>query len=136
MPVSRFTAPPAVPRIMMVSSEVSPWAKSGGLADVLEALPKALAAAGHAVCVVLPRYMHGFDAPSERIVDSLPIALGGAIYDVSIYRLIAEGVTLYFVDNAGIYGRNGLYGDHFGDFGDNHIRYAVLCKAALEISRT
>jgi starch synthase len=121
---------------MMVSSEASPWAKTGGLADVLEALPKALAAAGHQVCVVIPRYMHGFEAPSERVVDQMPLAVGGAVYDVAVYRLVTDGVTIFFVDHAGIYGRNGLYGDHFGDFGDNHIRYAVLCKAALEISRT
>ncbi|HXJ44246.1 MAG TPA: glycogen synthase GlgA [Bryobacteraceae bacterium] len=125
-----------LPRIMMVSSEASPWAKSGGLADVLEALPKALAAAGHRVSVVIPRYMHALAAPAERVIDVLPITLGGAVYDTSILRSKQDGVTIFYVEHAGIYGRDGLYGDQFGDYGDNHIRFAVLCKAALEISRT
>ena len=120
---------------MMVSSEASPWAKTGGLADVVEALPKALVAAGHDVCVVIPRYMHAFAAQAERIVDWMPIALGGTVYDTAIYRLVQDGVTIFYVDHPGIYAREGLYGDKYGDFGDNHIRFGVLCKAALEISR-
>lgn len=134
MPLSR-SIPLHQPRIMMVSSEASPWAKTGGLADVVEALPKALVAAGHDVCVVIPRYMHAFAAPAERIVDWMPISLGGTVYDTAIYRLVQDGVTIFYVDHPGIYAREGLYGDKYGDFGDNHIRFGVLCKAALEISR-
>ncbi len=62
-------------RVMMVSSEVSPWARSGGLADVLGALPDALAALGHHVAVVVPRYMHAEGAPAARVTGPIAIPL-------------------------------------------------------------
>jgi len=120
---------------MMVSSECSPWAKSGGLADVVGALPQALAGLGHAVAVVIPRYMHAYDAPAQRVIGNLPIHLGHAVYDASIWEMSSGGVTTYFVEHAGLFGRDGLYGDRHGEFGDNHIRFALLSKAAIEISR-
>jgi starch synthase len=123
------------PRILMVSAEASPWAKSGGLADVLGALPAALAAAGHTVAVVIPRYMNARDAPATRVAERLPIPLGTDLYYVDIWQLQSRGVTLYFVDHPGLFGRAGLYGDQRGDFPDNHIRFAVLSKAAIEIAR-
>jgi starch synthase len=124
------------PRILMVSSEASPWAKSGGLADVVGALPAALAAHGHAVGVVIPRYMHGQAAPARRVIGRLPIQLGLATYDVSVWEMSSpDRVTTYFVEHAGLYGRDGLYGDRHGEYGDNHLRFALLSKAAIEISR-
>jgi starch synthase len=119
----------------MVSAEASPWAKSGGLADVLGALPAALAAAGHAVGVVIPRYMKAKNAPARRIADHVPIALGGTVYYVAIWQLESRGTTCYFVDNPELFDRPGLYGDQLGDYPDNHIRFALLSKAAIEISR-
>ncbi|MES1257989.1 MAG: glycogen synthase GlgA [Acidobacteriota bacterium] len=124
-----------LPRIMMVSSEASPWAKSGGLADVVGALPAALARLGHAVAVVIPRYMRAWEAPAQRVIGRLPIPLGHAVYDASVWEMRSGGVTTYFVEHAGLFGRDGLYGDGHGEFGDNHIRFALLSKAAIEISR-
>ncbi|HVW86119.1 MAG TPA: glycogen/starch synthase, partial [Bryobacteraceae bacterium] len=123
------------PRIMMVSSEANPWAKSGGLADVVAALPVALAQLGHPVSVVIPRYMNAPSAPAPRIAERIPIALGSTIYDVDVWAMESSGVTHFFVDNPGLYQRDGLYGDQYGDYGDNHVRFAVLAKAALEIAR-
>ena len=124
---------------MMVSSEVTPWARSGGLADVLGALPQALAALGYHVAVVAPRYMHAADAPASRVIDEMAVPLGYSRIQVGVWAMIdAVGpgsVTHYFVENAALYGRAGLYGDATGDFDDNHIRFAVLSRAALEISR-
>ncbi len=123
----------------MVSSEVSPWARSGGLADVLGALPQALAALGHQVAVVLPRYMHAADAPATRVIDVLPVPMGPGTIDVAVWSMTATfgpgSVTHYFIENAALYGREGLYGDTHGEFGDNHRRFALLARAALEISR-
>jgi len=132
-----MTATANLPRILMVSSEASPWAKSGGLADVVGALPAALAGLGHAVGVVIPRYMHAETAPATRIIARLPLRLGHATYDAGVWEMISpeDGVTTYFIENAGFYGRDGLYGDRHGEFGDNHLRFALLCKAAIEISR-
>ena len=119
----------------MVSSEASPWAKSGGLADVLGALPAALVRAGHTVGVVIPRYMDARSAPARRVIDSIVIPLGPNLYDVSVWQLDAGEVRMFFVDQPGLYYRDGLYGDANGDFSDNHIRFAVLSRAAIEISR-
>lgn len=129
-------------RVMMVSSEVSPWARSGGLADVLGALPRALAELGYHVAVVAPRYMHAADAPASLIVDRMPVPLGADRIEVGIWAMTSHiergSVTHYFVENADLYGpggRDGLYGDADGDYPDNHIRFAVLARASLEISR-
>ena len=122
-------------RVIMISSEVGPWARSGGLADVLQALPGALAALGHKVAVVAPRYMNAASAPAEKIVDRMPIALGANIRQAGLWAMKEGGVTHYFLENAALYDRPGLYGDASGDFADNHIRFAFLCRAALEISR-
>ncbi|HVV46632.1 MAG TPA: glycogen synthase GlgA [Bryobacteraceae bacterium] len=130
-------------RVMMVSSEVSPWARSGGLADVLGALPGALAELGYEVAVVVPRYMNAADAPASRITDSLPVPFGATRIPVGVWAGTKEigpgSVTHYFVENAELYGPEGrgpgLYGDQHGDYPDNHIRFAVFSRAALEISR-
>ncbi len=127
--------PFARPRILMVSSEASPWAKSGGLADVLGALPPALARLGHAVGVVLPRYMGARSAPARRVIDSVIIGLGSRLFDVSVWEMESGGVRMFFVDEPSLYERDGLYGGPTGDFSDNHIRFALLSKAAIEISR-
>jgi starch synthase len=124
-----------LPRILMVSSESSPWAKSGGLADVVGSLPLELARTGHSVAVVIPGYGSGRDAPADRVLTGIPIPAAGRIFPVSVRALTASGVTTFFVDQPELYDRPGLYGDRKGDYPDNHIRFAVLCRAALEVSR-
>jgi starch synthase len=125
-------------RIMMVSSEVSPWARSGGLADVLGALPNALAELGYHVAVVVPRYMHAADAPATRVIERLTVPLGDINIETSVWAMGspvgAGSVTQYFVENASLYPRDGLYGSSGVDYPDNHIRFALLARAALEIS--
>ena len=123
------------PGVLMVSSEASPYAKSGGMADVLGALPLALVKLGYRVGVVLPRYQNAYKTNARRVIDALPIPLGGGTYTVGIWELEDQGVRYFFVDHPGLYGRSGLYADQYGDFGDNHIRFAVLSKAAIEIAR-
>src|SRR5438105_4377473 len=111
----------------MVSSEVSPWAKSGGLADVVSSLPAALSRLGHPVAVVTPRYMQAAAAPAKRVVPYLRIPMGGRHFDIALWELRGDsGPVTYFVEHAGLFDRPGLYGDQRGDFPDNHIRFAVL----------
>jgi starch synthase len=121
----------------MVSAEASPWAKSGGLADVLGALPNALARMGHPVATVIPRYMGAKNAPARRVIRDLRIPLGKRIFEVAIWELQTgqDTGTYYFVDQPELFDRSGLYGDREGDFPDNHIRFALLSRAALEIAR-
>ncbi|MDE3198825.1 MAG: glycogen synthase GlgA [Acidobacteriota bacterium] len=120
---------------MMVSSEAAPWAKSGGLADVLGALPQALAQRGHSVAVVIPRYMNALKAPAVRVGERIPVPLGYGTRGVDIWSIESDGVMMFFVDDPGLFGRDGLYGDRHGEFGDNHLRFATLCRAAIEIAR-
>ena len=124
-----------LPGVLMVSSEASPWAKTGGLADVLGSLPAALAQLGHKVGVVIPRYMDAFEAPATRVYDNLWILIGRTWYETTIWELETAGVRYFFVGQHELYDRPTLYGDHTGDFPDNHIRFALLCKAALEVAR-
>ena len=128
------------PRILMVSSEAGPWAKSGGLADVLEALPPALTRLGHTVATVIPRYAGAKNAPATRVIRGMRIPLGARIFDVAVWELrpaarSPDTGTVFFVDQPELFDRPGLYGDARGDYADNHIRFALLSKAALEISR-
>ena len=118
----------------MVASEAAPFAKTGGLADVLGSLPPALTDKGEEVAVVLPAYSTIDLRGAERIYNDLTVWMDGGRYDCSIDRFIRLGVHYLFVNCPALYGRQGIYGDRHGDYGDNHIRYAVLCRAALAIA--
>jgi starch synthase len=119
----------------MVSSEAAPLAKTGGLADVVGALPSALRALGDEVAVVLPRYGSIDLAGARPVYDPLPIFFGPARYDASIHQPEGE-FPVYLVDCPSLFGRKELYGDARGDYPDNHIRFAVLARAALVVART
>lgn len=122
-------------RVLMISSEAAPFAKTGGLADVLGALPPELNALGDECAVVLPRYGSIDVSAAEKVYSGLRVYLGGGYYECDIYKKVVRGTQFFFVEHLGLYGRDGFYGDKFGDFGDNHIRYALLCSAALGIAR-
>ena len=118
----------------MVSSEVAPLAKTGGLADVVASLPPALRAIGDEVAVVIPRYGFIDLKGLRRVYDHLPVFLGPARYDTSIFLSQGED-PLYLVDCPDLFGRQGLYGENGADYPDNHIRFAVLARAALAVAR-
>lgn len=119
----------------MVASEATPFCKTGGLADVIGALPAALKQLGHEVAVVLPAYrVNKYPGPLREVYRSLRIYLGKG-YDVNIYECLERGVPFYFVDSAELFDRAGIYNEHGQDYADNHMRYAVLCMAALNVSR-
>ncbi len=122
-------------KILMVASEATPFAKTGGLADVMGALPQALNAGGDEVGVVLPRYRGIALEGAQRVYADLTIWLGLAQWKVDIYRTESAGVPYYLVDSPALYDRDGIYGDGDGDYKDNHIRFAVLSQAALAIVR-
>jgi starch synthase len=100
------------------------------LADVLGALPPALARQGWEVTVVSPRY-RGVDAGS--FVDRVPISLGGQSFDVGFYDApMADGARALLIDVPELFDREGLYHVRSVDYADNARRFAVLSKAALE----
>lgn len=125
----------AMTKVLMVASEAAPFAKSGGLGDVLGALPAALVEQGATVAVVLPRY--GWIPPGGlmRIYENLPVWLGARCWRTDIYSATERGVPFLMVDCPELYDRPGLYGDGGADYADNAIRFAVLARAALEIVR-
>jgi len=118
----------------MVASEATPLAKTGGLADVLGSLPAALSSCGDQVAVVIPRYGFIDLKGMRRVWDHLPVFLGADRYDTAIY-LAPEEYQLYLVDCPPLFDREGLYGEDGEDYPDNHIRFAVLARAALGIAR-
>jgi starch synthase len=121
-------------RILFVASEGLPFSKTGGLADVVEALPKALTALGHEVAVVLPKY-RGTKADTP-IIPSLTIPFGNRLRfpEISDGTLL-DDVRYFFVDDPAYFDRDGIYGNSAGDFPDNAERYSELCRAAIEISK-
>ncbi|MBP8273514.1 MAG: glycogen synthase GlgA [Acidobacteria bacterium] len=119
--------------VLMVSSEVAPWAKTGGLADVLGGLPASLVRHGHAVTVVLPRY-RGIN-PGTADVRAGEVILGTVRYPVAWHvRQEQAGVRTVFVDCPVLFDRAGLYGSGGQDFADNADRFAVLAAAALDFA--
>lgn len=130
-------------RVVHVASEVAPFAQSGGLADVLGGLPPALASHGLEVAVVAPLY-RGVAArlvsANIELAPGIPItvALGPHTVHATLRTARARGVTFGFVDCPPLYDRpGGLYGPTgASDWGDNHLRFAVLGKAAFEHAGT
>jgi starch synthase len=124
-----------VPRVLNVASEAAPFAKTGGLADVLGSLPPALARLGDEVAVLLPLY-RGVSLPSAGPILTLPIQVGPHGYSVAIHEVWRQNVRYLFADCPPLYDRAGIYGEDGADYPDNHIRFAVLCQAALGVARS
>ena len=124
-----------MPRILMLASEASPFAKTGGLGDVLGALPAALVERGEDVAVVLPRYRLAEIPAAERVWLAMPLWVGSHSFTVAIDLTISNGVRYYFVDCPALFDRTGIYGDHGVDYPDNHVRFGLLNQAALGIAR-
>jgi len=122
-------------KILMVASEANPFAKTGGLADVVGALAAALRDRGEEVGIVLPRYRGVPLENARRVLDDLGLWLGPAHYPASAWQVVERGVPYYFIDCPALYDRDGIYGGASGDFPDNHIRFAALSEAALAVVR-
>ncbi|HVP48982.1 MAG TPA: glycogen synthase GlgA [Bryobacteraceae bacterium] len=120
-------------KVLMVASEATPFAKTGGLADVVGSLPGALRSFDCEVAVLIPRYRAIDLGSARRIYDSLPVWLGGVQHQTSLYQ--AGETPFYFLDAPALYDRDGLYGDSDGDYPDNAVRFAVLSRAALAVAR-
>ena len=120
-------------RILMVAAEGVPYAKTGGLADVIGALPRALKRLGHDVRVVLPRYQ---SIAAERwqlrtAVADLPVPMDAEVEHVRVLETPAgEEVPVYFVDSERYFQREKLYG-----YQDEGERFILFSRAALELTR-
>ncbi len=119
----------------MVSSEAAPFAKTGGLADVLGALPKALVEVGEEVAVVLPFYRLGVVPNPRTVYERLRFGLGSHGYSATILEQVENGVAYFFVQIPELYDREGFYDEGGREYPDNHLRFAALCHAAMGVAR-
>jgi len=121
-------------KILFVASEGLPYSKTGGLADVIEGLPKALRELGHDVAVLLPRYRG--NKFSSTLVSSVSVAAGDTMRFPAIVEAHAhEGVRYFFVDDPPYFDREHIYGDKTGDYPDNAERFTEFCRVAIEFMK-
>jgi starch synthase len=130
-PSSSTIAPPAR-SVLFIGSEALPFAKTGGLADVLGALPVALGRLGWDVTVALPRY-RGITA--GELIERFTLSVGGYTSEIGFFAAaLGERTRAVLVDDPGLYDREQLYGVGNADYRDNPRRFAVLVRAALEFT--
>jgi starch synthase len=125
-------------KIAMLASEATPFAKTGGLADVIGTLSVALARLGHQVCVITPAYrsaLQGNFTLRESTIDS-SLPLGDGRHDAAVLEgSIGKDVEAYLIRADDYFDRDFLYGTPAGDYPDNAERFSFFCRAALEILR-
>ncbi len=126
-------------RVAFIAAECEPWAKTGGLADVVDALARALGQVGGdelggLVDVFLPRYrgMREPDGLTRASVSVPDASAGGRPIEVGILSAETHGYRLHLVDHPPAFDRDGMYGPPDGDHPDNAWRFGLLCRAALE----
>jgi len=110
-------------RIVMCASEVVPFAKTGGLADVAGALPLSLEDQGQEVIVVMPRY---------KSIQGSPFKINKVKEDISASK-IGRNIQVYFIENEKYFNRDNLYMDKNGDYPDNLDRFSYFCRRTLQL---
>lgn len=121
-------------KILFVAPEGSPFSKTGGLAEVIEGLSKALVALGHEVAVVLPRYRA--TKATAVVLPSVTVALGAHLrFPAIVGGSTLHGVRYFFVEDPEYFDREGLYGHGPVDYADNAERFSEFCRAAIEVAK-
>ena len=124
--------------IVFAASECVPWAKTGGLADVVSALPKALARLGHKVSVYLPYYRQVAKLVPDAAVVVPSLNIPFPSYNRFVRILdggLIDGVQHYFVDSPEMFDRESLYATPSGDYGDNAERFGLFSRAVIETTK-
>jgi starch synthase len=124
-------------RILLASSELHPYSKTGGLADMVGALAKSLASAGHRVGVVTPLYRSIWSRHVPRRMDwFMDVPVGAARFQPEIWTLEPQpNLTVYFVHAPRYFDREGIYGDSHAAYWDNGERYLGFSRAAVHLAR-
>ncbi len=126
-------------KILMASSEMSSLARTGGLGDVLDALPLALRQAGHEVSVVLPLYRSICENPLLRLKETavqFSVQVGEKTVEAGVVQTVApNGTQVFLIRRDEYFDRSGIYGTEGRDYGDNAERFIFFSKAVLELAR-
>ncbi|AIQ69166.1 glycogen synthase GlgA [Paenibacillus graminis] len=120
-------------KVLFAAAEAHPFVKTGGLADVIGALPKALKGAGVDVRVILPKYRgipDKFVSQMEHVA-ALTVPIGWRNQYCGIERMVYDGIPVYFIDNEYYFGRDGIYG-----YMDDGERFSFFNRAVLECLET
>ncbi len=126
-------------KILFLSAEVAPFAKTGGLGDIGGSLPKALRALGHDVRVVMPAYqaieasLHNGPFELEVLTSQLQVPIGKAALTAGVFegRIPDSDVPVYFIVKGSLFNRPNIYG-----YGDDPYRFSFFSRAALELTVT
>ncbi len=124
-------------KILHIASEVTPFSKTGGLADVVGSLPLALQRLGHEVRIITP-YYRSVDAAGISIHKgrkNIEIPINGVNKRGGLRVGDLAGVPVYFIENKEYFSRENLYGADGGEYSDNPERFAFFCRAALDICK-
>jgi len=122
--------------IVFAASECVPFSKTGGLADVVGALPRALASLGHKVTVYLPKYRQTKLAQTNVVARSITVPFDDQYRFCSVLDGGTQGgVQFYFIDYPPFFDREALYGTPLGDYPDNAERFALYSRAVLEATK-
>ena len=121
-------------KVAFLASEVIPYAKTGGLADVAGALPKFLARLGAEVRVFMPFYreVKAKNLPLRTVINHAAVDLAGERRDYSVLEHKGDGFSVSMIVRDEYYDRDGLYGTPAGDYPDNGERFAFFARAALD----
>ncbi|HVJ05971.1 MAG TPA: glycogen synthase GlgA [Candidatus Saccharimonadales bacterium] len=122
--------------VLFAASECVPFSKTGGLADVAGALPRAVAELGHQVTVYLPLYRQTRLKNPKTVIASITVPFDDRYRFCSVLDGGQQhGVQFYFIDYPPFYDRDALYGTPLGDYHDNPERFALYCRAVLEAAK-
>ena len=125
-------------KIAMLSSEIAPFAKTGGLADVLGTLSVALEKRGYELSSIMPAYRCVLNGPFalDETGIQLAVTLGASVEEATVLEArLGQNISVYLVRADRYFDRDFLYGTPYGDYPDNAERFTFFCRAALEIIR-
>ncbi|MGH7824782.1 MAG: glycogen synthase GlgA [Candidatus Binatia bacterium] len=122
----------------MISSEIGPFAKTGGLADVVEALAKTLERRGQELCLVMPAYRSVLNGgfALEETENKLSVRVSDRLVEATVLKgRLGNGIVVYFIRAGRYFDRDGLYSTPAKDYSDNAERFVFFSRAALEVLR-
>ncbi len=125
------------PKILFVASEIYPFSKSGGLADVMGILPLTLHGMGYSTAVITPFYgrMSTSDYPLRLVFERMPVGYPWPDVTADVYRADYNGMPVFFVDRPEYFDRRNYYCTYKGDYFDNCERFIFFSRAALTFAR-